>query len=337
MTSHSHRFRCAAATLALAVLSAPLAAADERAPIEVAGATIHLDEARMPAIGARQTWTDWLRTGAESVASISGRFPLDEFRVWLQPTSRNSAIAFGRVKRREPPIIVFDVRPDASLTELEADWRGYHEMAHLLIPFPGNRDIWFTEGLASYYQYLLMARAGVISVEAAWRELALGFRRGLDDPAGAGTSLRRLSPRMWDEHAFKRVYWTGAAYFLRVDTRLRTETGGRLSVDHALAGFQRCCLRAPSRERWSAEALIEALGRFGRADIWRQEYERMIDAPARPDIGRAFERLGVRLEPDGRIGFDDREPAERLREAIALGDRQIKGSGSSPRPLDDHM
>jgi predicted metalloprotease with PDZ domain len=142
---------------------------------------------------------------------------------------------------------------------------------------------------------------------------------------------------MWDEHAFKRVYWTGAAYFLRVDTRLRTETGGRLSVDHALAGFQRCCLRAPSRERWSAEALIEALGRFGRADIWRQEYERMIDAPARPDIGRAFERLGVRLEPDGRIGFDDREPAERLREAIALGDRQIKGSGSSPRPLDDYM
>ena len=149
-------------------------------------------------------------------------------------------------------------QPRCQPEALNADWRGYHEFAHLLIPFPGNDDIWFTEGFASYYQYLLQSRAGVISQQRAWEELLEGFARGESDRSGRGRTLRSLSPDMWRERAQKRVYWTGAAFFLRVDIRLRTETGDRHSLDKTLAAFHDCCL--DRHRRWNAKRLIDTLG-----------------------------------------------------------------------------
>ncbi|MEX0916367.1 MAG: hypothetical protein WDZ60_10760, partial [Wenzhouxiangellaceae bacterium] len=177
-------------------------------------------------------WTEWLANTLRAATTVTGGFPREGVRIQLQSTSRSSsAIAFGQVRRSRPPRLRFYVAPDASLAGLNADWRGYHEFAHLLIPFPGNDDIWFTEGFASYYQYLLQSRAGVITERKAWHELLDGFERGERDRSGRGRTLRSLSPDMWRERAHKRVYWTGAAFFLRVDTRLRTESGGRHSLD----------------------------------------------------------------------------------------------------------
>ena len=267
----------------------------------------------------RAEWLEWVRTTASSVAEMSGRFPVDEVIIRLKSVRSSRAIDFARVKRQKTPVLVFNVRPDASLDDLLGNWRGYHEMAHLIIPFPGNRDIWFAEGLASYYQYFLMARSGHLSTEAAWRELVRGLLRGVDDRAGRGQTLRRLAPTMWRQSAFRRVYWTGAAYFLRVDSRLRSESDGRLSVDRALADFVQCCRRRPIDRQWNAERLIEQLGRTGRADIWREEYERMIDAPAAPDFDSALKRVGIVIEPDRSIRFENRPRLTWLRQSIAAG------------------
>jgi len=262
-------------------------------------------------------WTSWLRTSIAAASTVTGEFPRDDVRVVLQPTSRSSgAIAFGQVRRSHPPQIRFYVAPDASLDSLLLDWRGYHEFAHLLIPFPGNRDIWFTEGLASYYQYLLQARAGVISEQEAWRELLSGFERGLSDRRGRGRSLRSLSPEMWSERAYRRVYWTGAAFFLRVDTRLRLESDGRHSLDRALAEFNDCCIA--KHRRWSAELLIEELGRLSIPEIWRQEYLGTINRRAEPRFTDALARLGIRHAGSARRANFDSDPDKRaLRAAIA--------------------
>jgi len=289
------------------------------ARLEVGGATFHVWGEDIDQADGLSTWVEWLGASALSVAQISGRFPVEEVHIRLEAGSRSNPIGFGRIKRRRTPTIIFDVRPDASLEELLQDWRGYHEMAHLLIPYPGSGDIWFSEGLASYYQYFLMSRNDELSTQAAWRELVEGFQRGVEDRAGRGQSLRELAPAMWRQAAYRRVYWTGAAYFLRVDTRLRTETDGRLSVDRALSAFQECCRQNAYRQDWNAERLIEQLGRTGRADIWREEYERMIDAPAEPDVTSALERAGIVIESDRSIRFEETPQAIRLREAIAKG------------------
>lgn len=272
-------------------------------------------DAEIQAAADGRPWTDWLATTLQAASTVTGAFPRDGVRIKLRATSRaSSPIAFGQVRRSHPPQLRFYVSPDASLDGLNRDWRGYHEFAHLLIPFPGNDDIWFTEGFASYYQYLLQSRAGVISQRRAWQELLGGFRRGETDRSGRGKTLRTLSPNMWHERAQKRVYWTGAAFFLRVDIRLRTESAGRHSLDSALAAFHDCCTE--SRRRWNARQLVEALGKVSLAEIWRQEYLRTINGLAEPRYDEALQRLGIQRHRASLL-FDDSESMQALRKAIA--------------------
>ena len=276
-------------------------------------------------------WREWLTTSLRATQTVTGSFPLENIRIKLRSTSRSSnAIAFGQVRRSLPPQLHFYVSPDASLEALNADWRGYHEFAHLLIPFPGNDDIWFTEGFASYYQYLLQSRAGVISQQRAWKELLDGFTRGESDRSGRGQTLRKLSPKMWDKRAYRRVYWTGAAFFLRVDIRLRTETGGRHSLDRALAAFHDCCL--DRHQRWSAERLIDTLGALSVPEIWQQEYRRTIDAPAEPRYREALVHLGISRSWRG-LQLEDSPRARALRKAIA-GVRNMAHAGRLAGPED---
>lgn len=312
-----------AAGLPLALLLACFACAGvaETRELRVAGVDLLVEMDRNLHVGEDgHPWTDWLTTTLQATSTVTGSFPRDDVRIKLLGTSRShGAIAFGQVRRSHPPQLRFYVSPDASLSGLNADWRGYHEFAHLLIPFPGNDDIWFTEGFASYYQYLLQSRAGVISQRRAWRELLEGFERGENDRNGRGRTLSSLSPRMWRERAQKRVYWTGAAFFLRVDTRLRTETGGRHSLDSALATFHDCCM--DRFRRWNARRLIEALGEASVPEIWRQEYERTINARAEPSYADALTRLGITRAASG-LDFDEAESSRSLRQAIA-GTRAI--------------
>ena len=273
-----------------------------------------------------ERWNEWLSTSLNAVKTITDRYPVDEFSVLLAAAPGGEAVRFARVRRSSPPQIHFYLNPTASLDELIDDWHSYHEFAHLLIPFPGNRDIWFTEGLASYYQYLLQARAGVIDSDEAWRRLLQGFERGLNDRSGRGQDLRSLSPAMWQLQAYRRVYWTGAAYFLRVDTRLRTESNGEHSLDSVLTTFNQCCV--DRRQRWNARALIEQFGDLSLPQVWQEEYEASIDQPAEPEFESALERLGISQGPFG-IRFSSEPDTRALREAISNGATAYTSESSS--------
>lgn len=308
--------RCTAvlAAATLLVLARGATASDFELHTGSVAVEVALDE-RLAADEAGEPWRTWVESGLAAATAITGSFPRDRVMIDIDaaPADRGP-VAFGRVRRSQPPRLQFWVAPDPGPASLARDWRVYHEFVHLLIPFPGNRDIWFTEGLASYYQHLVQARIGVIPQARAWRELLDGFRRGREDPAGRGRTLRALSPDMWRERAYRRVYWTGAAFFLRVDVRLRTESGGRHSLDSALAAFHRCCL--DEDRDWRARDLVEALGRVSIAEVWRQEYFRTIDREAAPRTGDALDRLGI-VEDPAAIRFDPRPSARALRAAIA--------------------
>ncbi|MBY6205485.1 M61 family metallopeptidase [Halomonas denitrificans] len=317
------------------VFASVLLAALLASPCAVLAATppIHLVLEPPREASGPEPWTEWMQTALGAVLTVSPDYPVQRLSVRLQAVDTGGdAVVFGRVRRGTTPGLEFYVDPHADLDALNADWRGFHEAAHLLIPFPGNRDIWFTEGLASYYQYLLQARAGVISEQEAWTELARGFQRGFNDPQGADRNLRSLSPRMRQLRAYRRVYWTGASFFLNVDVRLRTETGGRHSLDSALAEFHRCCMHR--RSRWTARSLIDQLGSLTAPSIWRQEYQRLMDGIARPDIDRAFGRLGLAFDGSA-LDFDPDPRAAALRRAISA-----PGSAASAPlvfDLDDHQ
>jgi len=273
-------------------------------------------------------WETWIERSLGPVTAIGGGLVTDRLRLVLSADWGRRPVGFGYVRRGDPVEVHLRVHPRSTLGELLDDWRSYHELAHLLVPFAGNRDIWFAEGLASYYQYLLQARAGVIDADEALVRLGQGIQRGRGDPAGRGRTLRELAPQMWRERAFRRVYWTGAAYFLRVDVGLRQASNHRHSLDSALAGFQRCCLGR--HDRWSAKRLIQALGEASIATIWNEEYRRMIDAPAVPEVDSALDWLGASLSSDGMTLLPSAEHARR-RSLLVLGDGpRSLSSNSSP-------
>ncbi len=51
-------------------------------------------------------------------------------------------------------------RHRSPIEDMYADWTATHEFSHLLLPRISWRQKWISEGFASYYQNVLMARAG---------------------------------------------------------------------------------------------------------------------------------------------------------------------------------
>jgi len=300
-------------SLALVVLSGPASAGQVNIKVGQSLIEIHADK-RLDVRPSESAWSEWIEQAAGSLVSVSGRFPEPRLKVVLEASDRRDPITFGRVRRSRPPEVYLYVHPGADLPDLLDDWRGFHEFAHLLLPFAGNADIWFAEGLASYYQHLLQARAGVLDDAEVWRRMFAGFQRGLNDPNGRGMTLGELSPRMWRERAFRRVHWTGAAYFLRVDTRLRLSSGGEHSLDSALAAFTECC--RDSGRSWNARQLIAQLGQLSLAEVWLEEYERMIDEVAEPRLDGAMSKLGIEWD-DRDIRFVTDPDKASLRASIA--------------------
>lgn len=260
------------------------------------GAEIRVSVRGDGAAARLEIYQAWLNEAAHAVAGIHGRFPVPEARIIVQPVSSEEAVEFGSVRRSIPPVFRLRINPDAGLADYRRDWVVMHEFSHLLIPYTGRRDRWFSEGLASYYQELLLARAGIHDPDTAWRRLHEGLMRGVNDSEGRGMPLRELSPAMHEYGSYRRVYWTGAAYFLRVDTRMRTASNGTMSLDRALAALEACCM--PAKRRWRVERLISRLDELTDTKVFSREYERMIDAPAVPDYDEAYERLGITVEGD---------------------------------------
>ena len=68
-----------------------------------------------------------------------------------------------------------------------ADWVLMHELSHLLHPNLEGDGRWLYEGLATYYQEALRARAGSLTEADAWQRLHQGFERGrIDTRVGKG-------------------------------------------------------------------------------------------------------------------------------------------------------
>jgi len=171
-----------------------------------------------------------------------------------------------------------------------ADWVLVHELSHLLHPSIVNRDRWLSEGLASYYQNVLRARAGLLSDQWAWTELHAGFERGVRGTS-PGRSLSEVSETMMRDHSFMRVYWSGAAIALLADVELRRRSGGSKSLDTALAAFRDCC--PPSDGRWSARELMRRLDQLTGETVFMDLYRENIDSDDFPDLQAVYRELGL--------------------------------------------
>jgi len=254
--------------------------------------------------------TAWIDQAARGVALAHGRFPNPNPQILVVPvrSSRNSPVPFGRVIRDGGEAVQFFADPARDLSDFNADWTATHEFAHLLLPYV--KDRWVSEGFASYYQNVLMARSGNYSETQGWSKLHAGIERARNvrpkisplDTSGGGGRARMM------------VYWSGAAMALLGDIRQRQLSSGSESLEVILGRLRSCCL--PSDRAWTAQQLFRKLDELSEHKVWLALYQHYADTPGVADLTPAYRQLGIQVSGDGTVVLDDNAPQAALRRRL---------------------
>jgi hypothetical protein len=258
----------------------------------------------------------WAAEAARATLTASGRFPLKSARarIFQRASRSDEAVPWGQTSRRGEVAVLLYVRPDATLDELRADWTAVHEFSHLYHPYLGNDGRWLAEGLASYYQNVLRARAGLLRPDEAWQRLEGGFARGrraTDDVPLADIGRGR--------GATMRIYWAGAAYWLDADIALRKRGS---SLDTVLDRHARCCLRGTAS--MTPTEFVAALDEAGGDGVFSRLYRDYSASREFPSQQAAYATLGIEAD-DGSLQFSSRPQVAGLRAAIMGPDVRSAG------------
>ena len=205
---------------------------------------------------------------------------------------------------------VDETRPFKDLSE---DWTACHELSHMLLPFVSRKDRWLSEGLASYYQYLLLARSGTLSEKDAWQGFYDGIKRG-ENGTPRGTSSNTLAEAtLQGRGQTMRVYWSGAALMFLADTQLRAASNNEQSLDSALKSLQSCCM--DGSKLWRADELFKRLDGLTGTRVFSSLYKEHVHSISFPDLSGTWEALGIRHRFN-RVSFNDAAPQADIRKAI---------------------
>lgn len=273
---------------------------------QVNGATLNI-EVQQPIDDAKaQEIIEWVRSTAVIVNQTYGRFPNPSPRIIVIPVTesswgRDSAVIFGRVTRSGRETVELFVNPDRPIEEYYSDWTATHEFSHLMLPLLSKRYRWISEGFATYYQNILLSRAGRYTPEMAWKRISDGFARGQ-------ASRPELSPNEAAESGVRqarmKIYWSGAAIALMADIELRRSSDGKESLDTILGQLQECCL--PSKRDWSGSQLFKKLDSFLESPVFMPLYRQYANEDGFPNIDPVMHDLGIRKTKQGVVLDDDK-------------------------------
>lgn len=253
----------------------------------------------------------WAEEAARVTVLPSGRFPLRSARAEVREidSRSSSAVPWGQTSRDDEVSVLLYVRRGASYEQLRADWTAAHEFAHLAHPYLGERGRWLAEGLASYHQNVLRARAGLLAPEEAWRRLDAGFRRG--EAVGGGQTLDAMGRQ---RGGTMRVYWSGAAYWLEMDIALRRDHD--TTLQGVLDRYVQCCLDGTAHV--APEDYVAALDRAAGIELFARRYRDYARSTEFPSLTEIYRVLGIERESEG-LKFSDATVPRSLREMIMVG------------------
>jgi hypothetical protein len=256
----------------------------------------------------------WLERVAHAVLTAYGRLPLADVQVLMIPvTARHGdAVVFGQSIRGQGNALQLLVDPTRPAAEFDKGWVAVHELSHLMHPYLGDRGSWLAEGLATYYQNVLRARAGMLTPAQAWDRLHGGFSDA--SAARYEDTLEQAAATMHNTHAYQRIYWSGAAYWMTVDRDLRRASGGKLSIDLALSRFRDCCL--PAYADWRPEDFVARLDALLGVQTFSERYREFAALRKFPEWRKVYSDLGIRGGDGAHLKFDAAAPDAKVRDAI---------------------
>jgi hypothetical protein len=256
----------------------------------------------------------WVSAVAESNRRFWARSPAKGGLIVLIPSPRGG-VPFGRVLSLGGAVVTVLVGQQATDRDLYDDWVLVHEFIHLGSPLMRDTGAWLNEGMATFYEPILRARAGWKPEDDVWREWASQMPRGM--PAITGIGLENAGRGG--------IYWGGALFVLMAEIESLKASGGKI-------GFSDC-LRSVLAEggdvtvKWPTMKLIDRCDAMLGAPVIAALAKQHIEQGAAMDLNRLWRRLGVSLAEGGAIRYDDGAELAWLRPLI------IWGGTTHPEPI----
>lgn len=249
----------------------------------------------------------WVGDSAREVAKFWDGFPTNQALVAIVPVARRRGVVFGKVLPESSPGIVILLGEHTERDALYQDWVLIHELFHLGFPSFQGEAKWLDEGLATYYEPLIRARAGWKSEEDVWSEFVHAMPQGLDALAEGGLE---------NATEYRQIYWGGAIVSLLADVAARTRSNGRLGLED---GLRRVLQRGGNAsEVWSLARVTEVVDAAFDVPVLAP----LVDAHAQRgtpvDLGALWKRLGVIPTTRG-VRLTNHAPLATVRHAIVFG------------------
>ena len=244
----------------------------------------------------------WIAQAAEGVAAYYGRFPAKS-PLFLVIPGRGTSID-GKTLGGGGESIVFGLGSAVTPAIARESWVATHEMIHMNFPSFGYPHSWLEEGIATYVEPIIRARAGIIAPESMWHDLLDQGPQGLAQAGDEG--LERT-------HTWGRTYWGGALFCLVADVTIRERTKNARSFDDVLRAV--VASGATVANDWDIARLLDVGDAATGVPVLHELHARLALAPGAIDLPGLWKQLGVSLH-GASVTYDDRAPLADIRRAI---------------------
>lgn len=256
----------------------------------------------------------WIGDAANVVTSLFGKFPVDKTTLFVVPAPGEDEVVFGKVLSLSGASIVLVVGDRMQAASRHADWVLVHEMFHLGFPTFRGEGRWLGEGLATYYEPILRARAGWTSESDVYKQFARNM------PRGAGKAGGRQLPLAQRDDTDS-IYWGGALFCLVADVRIREETRGRRSLDDVLrASLAR---GGDATHVWTVAEVVKLADQVTGTNVVSDMVERYVAHGDRIDLEGLLFAMGVEKDDAGAFSLEDARPLAWVRKDIIGGPSSV--------------
>ncbi len=269
---------------------------------------------------AIKTWVD---DATKVVTPLFGRFPVDRTTLFIVPAKNEDEVVFGKVLSlagASVALVVGDKMPESARRQ---DWVLVHELFHLGFPTFRGEGRWLGEGLATYYEPILRARAGWTKEADVFRQFARNMPRGMPQRgSSAGLAAR-------DD--LDSIYWGGALFCLAADVAIREETRNKRSLDDVI----RIALArgGDATKVWTVAEVMRVGDEVTGTNVLSRMYERHAQRGERIDLEGILAALGVERLDDGGWTLDDSRRLAWVRRGIVADRRRAAESAEASSAL----
>jgi hypothetical protein len=279
---------------------APAGAGSNRR-LEVAGSVLELRSEGVDPLPIALL-SAWVGDAAQMIADYyGGTLPVPGLEVTLVASSGDH-VGFGSHRDGRWIRVRYGRRCDAGT--FVRDWVMVHEMLHATFPDLPSDHRWMQEGLSTYVEPIVRARAGATTEAEVWRRWTGSMVHGRPGPGDRGLD---------ETHTWGRTYWGGTLFWFVADVRLREATDNARSLRDVLVHI--AATGGNGRADWSTAQVVAEADRATGTTIVSSLYAELARAPGDVDLDAMWAALGVVREGDS-VRFDDRAPRAALRRAI---------------------